>query len=283
MNNNKTIKDKDLARQSTLHERLAERELTPVKQTVRDSVKNKTYVARLTGNAQKAQKVENKDLTDIEGDLPNLLSFNSENSFIKEVKEDEEVFARNDDGIKVDEEDDGKSPDLPEDKEEVLSPQLVEKEADIIHKIKRKNTSIGYHSKKIHISFWEYLNSFVRNTDTLKEKMGLLNKGVENIEERLDIFNILKKFREIDKLKALLLEHDQLMLFNAMPKPEIKLDDSSLTKKDEFSRRLIKSTKFIEGYETDHHHTITNSYQNIVKKPKKSKIDKKLLEIYDDS
>ena len=38
--------------------------------------------------------------------------------------------------------------------------------------------------------------------------MTVLNKRMKNIEEKLDIFNIMKKFREIDKLKALLLEDD---------------------------------------------------------------------------
>ncbi len=79
-NNHKTRKNGGLARLCTIKEKLTEKEPAKVEGN------KKTFMSRLTGNAQKAQKVENKDLTDVEEDIPNFISFNSENSFMKEIK-----------------------------------------------------------------------------------------------------------------------------------------------------------------------------------------------------
>jgi len=104
----------------------------------------------------------------------------------------------------------------------------------------------------------------------------VLNKGMKNIEERLDIFNIMKKFREIDKLKALLLEDDQLILFNGLPKPEVKSEDDLLTVYN--VTKVLKDSKFVdwEGKQEQ----IEASYKKLKEKPKKSKVDSKLLAIY---
>lgn len=42
----------------------------------------------------------------------------------------------------------------------------------------------------------------------------MLQDGTSKIEEALDVRNILKKLYEIDKLKSILLDNDQLVLFN---------------------------------------------------------------------
>ena len=138
------------------------------------------------------------------------------------------------------------------------------------------STTYVYESKKIDITFWEYITSFVKKSDLLKEKMTVLNKGMKNIEERLDIFNIMKKFREIDKLKALLLEDDQLILFNGLPKPEVKSEDDLLTVYN--VTKVLKDSKFVdwEGKQEQ----IEASYKKLKEKPKKSKVDSKLLAIY---
>ncbi|EAR87807.2 transmembrane protein, putative (macronuclear) [Tetrahymena thermophila SB210] len=52
----------------------------------------------------------------------------------------------------------------------------------------------------------------------------LLNKAIDSVKQDLDIFNILERQKEIDKLKNLLFSHDQQVLFNFFPKPLIKLN-----------------------------------------------------------
>jgi len=148
-----------------------------------------------------------------------------------------------------------------------------------------------YESSKIDISVWEYLMSFIKNTKRTNEKFEVLDIGMRNVKERMDILNIMKKFRELDKLKTLLLEEDQLVLFNAIPKAEIRSDEGgtlpkSLILKNELmsshtiSERILRKSTFIELDEDQKQ--IRKSYERLQMKLKKSKIDSRLLELFHD-
>jgi len=153
-----------------------------------------------------------------------------------------------------------------------------------------EGNSSKYEPANINISIWEFFSSFIMKTKRTREKFELLNKGMKNVRERMDILNIMKKFRELDKLKALLLEEDQLVLFNAIPKAEIKSDEATAKslalipedgmKTNAFSKIFLKKPVFIEINEKQEQ--IRKSYNNIQMKAKKSKIDARLLEFYHD-
>jgi len=144
--------------------------------------------------------------------------------------------------------------------------------------------NLNYESTKIDISIWEFFASYVKKSKQTKEKFEVLDKGMKNVKERMDILNIMKKFRELDKLKALLLEEDQLILFNAMPKAQIRPGDSEITtnelmKKRSFSQRILKKSTFIEM--KGNQELTKAAYENLRVKAKKSKIDTRLLEFYE--
>jgi len=108
---------------------------------------------------------------------------------------------------------------------------------------------------------------------------------MKNVKERMDILNIMKKFREVDKLKALLLEEeDQLVLFNAMPKAQIRHGENDITANDlmmnkkPFSQKILKRSTFIEMNENQD--SMKKAYDNIYMKPEKSRIDIRLMELY---
>jgi len=46
----------------------------------------------------------------------------------------------------------------------------------------------------------------------------------------LDIFVVLQKLREVDKLKAILLNSDQITLFENLPKPVLERESRKLLK-----------------------------------------------------
>ncbi|CAD8149916.1 unnamed protein product [Paramecium octaurelia] len=57
-----------------------------------------------------------------------------------------------------------------------------------------------------------------------KRKIILMNKAMNQLSSQIDLFNILTKLNEIDKLKEVLLTSDQQLLFDFTPKPIISLD-----------------------------------------------------------
>ncbi len=65
-----------------------------------------------------------------------------------------------------------------------------------------------------------FKSCFVSEPDFDRKKLQR-KTGISNIFSQLDVNYILKKFSEIDKLKMLLLNHDQYHLFEYLPKPVI--------------------------------------------------------------
>jgi len=144
----------------------------------------------------------------------------------------------------------------------------------------KENKKEAKKASTIDITFWEYIRSYIKSSNTHNEKLALIKKGVKEMEERLDIFNIMRKFREIDKLKALLFEDDQLKLFNCMPKAELSVVGSLEAEMENVSHRILKNSKFLEINEE---HELIRSLKKISAKPKKSKIDQRLLAIFEET
>ena len=155
---------------------------------------------------------------------------------------------------------------------------------DKFNRLKRQFTDTSNSSFKVDISLWDLICSFFNKNGPAAQRIKVLRVGILNIQDRLDIFNLLKKLREIDKLKALLLEEDHRVLFNGLPKPEIKLsdckDDNAAVEKIQRSQyEFLKGSKFVE--EKAERDLVLSLYRGVLDKNKKSKIDQKLIEIYD--
>ena len=154
---------------------------------------------------------------------------------------------------------------------------------DKFNRLRRQFTDIGSSSFKVDISFWDLICSFFNKNGPAAQRIKVLRTGISNIQDRLDIFNLLKKLREIDKLKALLLEEDHRVLFNGLPKPEINLSDceadDTAPEGQKSQYEFLKGSKFIEGAADQN--AVLSLYRGVLEKEKKTKIDQKLIEIYD--
>ena len=152
---------------------------------------------------------------------------------------------------------------------------------DLKAKAKELPEKLNKRSYQLNITFMEYLQSYFYKSKELKEKFRLLNEGVRRIEERLDIFNVFKKFREVDKMRLLMFESEQLVLFDSLPKPELALKEGEVDEEIEKKKSVehIRESRFIN--EKRKNDLIALSYENMKKKYEKSMIDDRLLDIYD--
>ncbi|KAL4474779.1 hypothetical protein ABPG74_001475 [Tetrahymena malaccensis] len=66
-----------------------------------------------------------------------------------------------------------------------------------------------------------FAHAFIPNAKFIAKRKQLLDKGINKINKSFDILYIFNKLHEIDKLKQILLNNDQLKLFDYMPKPTI--------------------------------------------------------------
>ena len=79
------------------------------------------------------------------------------------------------------------------------------------------------------------------------QKKALIKKGIEILKSNLDVTCMIQKFYEIEKLKVLLLDEDQLRLFDSLPKPELEL----IVRKNQFDvitrvlKRKVDNEKYI--------------------------------------
>ena len=139
--------------------------------------------------------------------------------------------------------------------------------------------------KKLQISFFEYLYSFLRVNDkelVAKRKIFDQSKGLLN--QSLSLSEILSKIAELDKLKFLLFDSNQLLLFECIPKPIIGADyllKKPLDRRKNLSfaevRKLNES--FFQRKNNFKAQEIETAYQKVRDKRFKTEIDAKMLKV----
>ncbi|KAL4499752.1 hypothetical protein ABPG72_017292 [Tetrahymena utriculariae] len=119
--------------------------------------------------------------------------------------------------------------------------------------------------KSLWMNFKYFLNQLSCGLLFKTPEIKLLNQAFDQISQDLDIFTVLNNFKELDKLKKLLLNEDQQPLFNFFPKPIIKMVDDT----------AILSLKQIEQEEQEQRKNI----EQLKKNNKKLKIQMKTFSV----
>ncbi|EGR27517.1 ubiquitin-conjugating enzyme family protein, putative [Ichthyophthirius multifiliis] len=128
--------------------------------------------------------------------------------------------------------------------------------------------------KKIKFKFIEYIRYLYCPSKQLKIKKLQIQKGKQILYNHLDIFYIIKKITELDKLKTILLNQNQLKLFEYLPKPIIYLNKNS--EKGNYQLYQEKKTEEEKAFEA------FQAFQEINKDiHKQTELDKKIIEIID--
>ncbi|EDK32011.2 transmembrane protein, putative (macronuclear) [Tetrahymena thermophila SB210] len=100
------------------------------------------------------------------------------------------------------------------------------------------------------IDFKYFMNQLTCGKFFNTPEIKLLNKAFSLVSQDLDIFTVLERQKEIDKLKKLFLNEDQLALFNFFPKPVIKIVDDnailSLSQIKKEEEEIAQSVKMIQ-------------------------------------
>ena len=98
------------------------------------------------------------------------------------------------------------------------------------------------------LTFLEYLRYFITIILGLRRtpKQQIIKKAEESFRKDIDVANIIKKLHDIETLKIILLNNDQLCLFNYLSKPLINFDENYSASTDEENLRTnLKKTKQI--------------------------------------
>ena len=123
---------------------------------------------------------------------------------------------------------------------------------------------------KIDISLYQYL----------LHKIGFRNELIEQAEdifnEEVDIIKILKSLHEIEKLKLILFDEDQYILFDSITKPYSPL---TVKNKDLVLNKMTSMLESLKGKKSDENIKI-QAYQRILKRSEKFEgMDKKIIDL----
>ena len=119
-------------------------------------------------------------------------------------------------------------------------------------------------------------NKFFRRK--LPPNQKLLLKAEELYIKETDIVHIMLKLQEIDKLKYIMLNPEQLALFNLLEKPIIHLRDNP----EEKNTLIRLSNLFMNIKKEKNNQEIMNYYKLLLKNEQKSEINKRILKLLED-
>jgi len=152
---------------------------------------------------------------------------------------------------------------------EIIIPQAI----DLILLRQKENKEIESNEGSFSLSCFEYLRYLCRKLCCSKktDKEKLIEKAEEAFINELDVVHIVRKLQEIENLKLLMLEKDQMVLFNYITKPVI-------TEKKEMRESTIVRRKLMNAsYDQE---SVIMAYKNC-KEEEKNIISMKLVEFLD--
>ncbi|CAD8066985.1 unnamed protein product [Paramecium primaurelia] len=119
-----------------------------------------------------------------------------------------------------------------------------------------------------------------------KDKQRQLKYAMNKIINKLDICQLITKFNELDKLKHILLNKDQLALFNYIPKPMIPYDmfDDNFEKKIKELEQKQEYKFILENEKPDvlRLDDAYEAYSRVIKKQELTSTDEAILQFMDD-
>ncbi|KAL4455325.1 hypothetical protein ABPG74_012477 [Tetrahymena malaccensis] len=173
-------------------------------------------------------------------------------------------------------------------KNQKISPKLIQKINKINQNSQKKkeknfNDLLEKQTKSMQLSIWDYIKSIFFPFGDLRQKKKVIEYSINKLYNNLDILQILKRLIEVEKLKRLLLDQDQIKLFDYLPKPTIHTDliqDSNETQNNSNRQEIdllywdsrTPLQKVIDAQE---------AYNNIQQKSKHTQLDVKIIQMVD--
>ncbi len=135
----------------------------------------------------------------------------------------------------------------------------------------------------LNLSFLEYFWYKFKKLFCCKPspKYQLIEKAEKAFEEDMDVLNIMTKLHDLEKLKLLLLDEDQLVLFKYLSKSIISPNDESLLDLKSLNHSQTKMLSIINSGKNSINLT-EESYKKILANKEPNIVNKRLIELFDE-
>ncbi|EWS72545.1 transmembrane protein, putative (macronuclear) [Tetrahymena thermophila SB210] len=152
-------------------------------------------------------------------------------------------------------------------------------------------------NERLKLKWSDYIRYYLWPFGSYAKKKKQIDYSVEKIYQHLDIIYIVKKLLEFEKVKQVLLNEDQRKLVQFFPKPLISVEEIEQEKLEEKKLSVSKkssqkhdqkklSINILNNQQKDEKEKAKEAFQalqNIIKQEKLSEVDKKILEMLDNS
>ncbi|KAL4441424.1 hypothetical protein ABPG74_013719 [Tetrahymena malaccensis] len=159
---------------------------------------------------------------------------------------------------------------------QINSPQKNQK------KVEKEFTKLfNQQTNSMKMSVWEYFLSHFCPFGKLKKKKEIIQYSIDKLYQNLDILQILKRLIEVEKLKRLLLDPDQIKLLDYLPKPTIHLD---LVLNQQSTENVNKEVNLLyqdNRSQMQKAKDAFEAYKKIQSRKNFSRLDQKLIEMLD--
>ncbi|EAR93746.2 small GTP-binding domain protein (macronuclear) [Tetrahymena thermophila SB210] len=161
---------------------------------------------------------------------------------------------------------------------QINSPQKVQKKVE-----KEFSKLFNQQTNCMKMSLWQYFLSYFCPFGKLKQKKKIIQYSIDKLYQNLDILQILKRLLEVEKLKRLLLDPDQIKLLDYLPKPTIHLD---LVLNKQSTENIYKNKEVNLLYQDNRSEMqkakdAFEAYKKIQNKKNFSLLDQKLIDMLD--
>ena len=131
---------------------------------------------------------------------------------------------------------------------------------------------------KVELNVLEWLLSLCKVSKRINSEKSLLDRGSRAILKQLDVFYLLNKLQEIDKLKSCLLNDDQNLIFNNLPKSSIHCVN------DDYEPCVLKKMKKkAKCSEYDNARNVQRAYERLSHKELQTQLEKNLVRLYEEA
>ena len=132
------------------------------------------------------------------------------------------------------------------------------------------------------ISFWEYISYYLSKPFFPSPRQKIIESAIKTLEKEMDIVKILRKLKEIEKLKLVIFNEDQRVLFQSLSKPMLPIKDKAgLFLRKERSSAKMASMIVRCKLANKNKKKWLESYENVNNAKESSDLNVRLLELLD--
>lgn len=147
------------------------------------------------------------------------------------------------------------------------------------------------HYQRFNVSFLEYLwYAFCKGVKWISKKElspthQVIEQAEKNFRKSMDSMNIVKTFHDLEKLKMLVLNEDQLVLFNFLTKPVLVPSNENILDLKKIQNSQIRMTHLIKKQsECNVENTCFKmAYQRVQSNLEKNEINERLIQLLDNA